>query len=154
MKKLLTLCIIYQHPNILLGMKKRGFGAGKWNGFGGKVEQGELVEDAVIREVEEEAGIKLSEIVKMGILEFQFEGNPELLEVHVFGASDFVGVPKETEEMAPQWFGVNELPFDKMWPDDRYWMPLFLAKKKFVGKFLFNNLNQIVSSQLQEKKVI
>ena len=39
---------------MLLGMKKRGFGTGKWNGFGGKVEVGETVADAAQRELEEE----------------------------------------------------------------------------------------------------
>jgi 8-oxo-dGTP pyrophosphatase MutT (NUDIX family) len=34
---------------ILLGMKKRGFGAGKWNGFGGKLEENESNEAAAKR---------------------------------------------------------------------------------------------------------
>ena len=43
MKKLLTLCIIYHHHKILLGMKKRGLGIGRWNGFGGHLEDGESI---------------------------------------------------------------------------------------------------------------
>lgn len=39
-RKVLTLLLIQQANKILLGMKKRGFGAGRWNGFGGKVETG------------------------------------------------------------------------------------------------------------------
>ena len=42
---------------ILLGMKKRGFGTGKWNGFGGKVEAGESNEQAALRELKEESSI-------------------------------------------------------------------------------------------------
>eukprot|EP00056_Hartaetosiga_gracilis_P017259 m.6783 g.6783 ORF g.6783 m.6783 type:complete len:151 (-) comp5533_c0_seq1:454-906(-) len=38
---------------ILLGMKKRGFGKGKFNGFGGKLEKGETVEEAAVRELQE-----------------------------------------------------------------------------------------------------
>ena len=34
---------------ILLGFKKRGFGVGKWDGFGGKVEDQERNEDAAKR---------------------------------------------------------------------------------------------------------
>ena len=84
MKKLLTLCIIYQHPNILLGMKRRGFGAGRWNGFGGKVGVREKIEEAAKREVREEARIEVLNLVKVGIVQFEFQGNPEILEVHIF----------------------------------------------------------------------
>jgi 8-oxo-dGTP diphosphatase / 2-hydroxy-dATP diphosphatase len=34
---------------VLLGMKKRGFGAGKYNGFGGKIEENESNLDGAIR---------------------------------------------------------------------------------------------------------
>lgn len=34
---------------ILLGMKKRGFGMGKWNGFGGKIEGDETTEEGARR---------------------------------------------------------------------------------------------------------
>ena len=57
MRKILTLCLVYQPPKILLGMKKRGFGVGRWNGFGGKVKDGETVKQTVKREMEEEVGI-------------------------------------------------------------------------------------------------
>ena len=68
MKKLLTLCIIHQHPKILLGMKKRGFGQGRWNGFGGKVSSEETIEEAAKREISEEAGIFVDELKKLGLL--------------------------------------------------------------------------------------
>ena len=42
-KKVLTLVYIRDEENILLGLKKRGFGTGKWNGFGGKVEPSETI---------------------------------------------------------------------------------------------------------------
>lgn len=151
MKKILTLCLIREGSKILLGMKKRGFGSGMWNGFGGKVEAGETIPEAAKREVMEEAGVKVESLEKRGVLEFEFVGNPEIMEVHVFGVSGFSGEPAESEEMTPQWFGANTLPFDKMWPDDRHWMPLFLAGKNFTGRFLFNNLNEIVDFNLLEK---
>ena len=104
MKTVLTLCLVYQHPNILLGMKKRGFGVGKWNGFGGKVLLTETIEEAVRREVQEEAGIEVKDLSKMGILDFIFVDRPETLEVHVFRSQEFSGIPIESEEMKPQWF--------------------------------------------------
>ena len=152
MKKLLTLCIIHQHPQVLLGMKKRGFGAGRWNGFGGKVSPGEAIEDAAKRELHEEAGIKIGDLHKVGILEFEFQGNPEILEVHIFRVEHFSGKPTESEEMKPQWFHVDEIPFDIMWPDDKHWFPLFLNGKKFTGKFLFGDGDVILSQALTETK--
>lgn len=47
--KLLTLVLVVRPGRVLLGMKKRGFGAGKWNGFGGKVQPGETIEDGARR---------------------------------------------------------------------------------------------------------
>ncbi len=160
MKKVLTLCLVHQHPNILLGMKKRGFGVGRWNGFGGKVEEGETIEAAAKRELEEESGIVAIDMTEVGILDFAFENDPKELEVHIFEIKDFTGTPKETEEMEPKWFAVDEIPFDQMWSDDIYWMPLFLAGKKFKGSFLFDkpsNLEysaKIITSTLAEVKNI
>ena len=141
-RKILTLCVIHKHPRVLLGMKKRGFGTGRWNGFGGKVGEGESIEEAAIREVREEAGVTIDpesfNFSKRGVIEFSFENDPKVLEVHIFGCDGFRGEPRESEEMKPQWFMVDEIPFAQMWVDDLYWMPLFLQGKKFKGRFLFD----------------
>jgi 8-oxo-dGTP diphosphatase / 2-hydroxy-dATP diphosphatase len=151
-KKLLTLCIVHQHPNVLLGMKKRGFGAGRWNGFGGKVEATEAIEDAARRELHEEAGIRAGPLERVGVLDFEFKGNPEILQVHIFRAHDFSGKPTESDEMKPQWFHVDAIPFKSMWPDDIHWVPLFLGGKKFKGKFLFGKADAILKKELVEVK--
>ena len=145
---------MHQHPKVLLGMKKRGFGAGRWNGFGGKVEQGETIESAAKRELKEEVGINAEIIEKVGLIDFEFQGNPEILEVHIFKANNFLGSPIESDEMKPEWFNVNEIPFSQMWPDDTYWMPLFLAGKKFKGKFLFGKDDIVLEKELFEVKEI
>lgn len=150
MKKLLTLCIIHQHPRVLLGMKKLGFGQGRWNGFGGKVAPDETIEDAAKREIREEAGILVDGLEKFGIIEFEFQGNPEIQEVHIFRSVDFSGEPSETEEMKPQWFHVDDIPFGEMWPDDKYWFPLFLNGTKFKGSFLFDSSDNILRHELTE----
>lgn len=134
---------------MLLGMKKRGFGEGRWNGFGGKVEEGETIEQAMQREMQEECGILLKDFDKRGVLEFEFQGQPEILQVHVFSAKDFEGDPIETEEMRPQWFSVKEIPFAKMWPDDKHWFPLFLEGKNFKGRFLFQDHDTILEYTLE-----
>ena len=140
-RKILTLCFVHEHPRILLGMKKRGFGAGRWNGFGGKVQEGETIEEAAVREMREECGIEADPyaLEKHGILEFEFQNEPgKILEVHLFRVNGYSGEPVETEEMKPQWFFVDEIPFRDMWSDDSYWMPLLIKGRKFQGRFLFD----------------
>lgn len=160
MKKRLTLCIIYQNHRVLLGLKKRGFGAGRWNGFGGKVEPSESIEESALREVMEEAGVEVVKMEKRGIIDFEFENDPKILEVHIFCILKYAGKPKETNEMKPKWFDISKIPFEKMWPDDVYWMPLLLAGKKFKGKFLFDKpsdaeyLSKIIKKKLFEVKKI
>lgn len=139
-------------------MKKIGFGAGRWNGFGGKVESGEGIEDAAKREVVEESGLTTNIVDKMGVLSFEFESDPEkLLEVHVFKSDSFTGNPIETDEMKPQWFSISDIPYEQMWSDDAYWLPMLLAGKKFEGKFLFDKPSdatyqaKILKSELVEK---
>jgi 8-oxo-dGTP pyrophosphatase MutT (NUDIX family) len=149
-KKVLTLVLVHQHPRILLGMKKRGFGAGKWNGFGGKVEKGETIEEAARRETREEARIELGKLEKRGVNEFVFAGSPDILQVHVFCAGDFSGVPKETEEMRPQWFDADALPYENMWADDPLWMPLFLSGKSFSGHYFFLNEKTVLTHYLTD----
>ena len=149
-KMILTLSIIHQNQKVLLGMKKRGFGAGRWNGFGGKVLENETIEEGAKREFKEEAQVDVLDLEKLGVLDFEFKGNPELLEVHIFKSKSFLGEPKETEEMKPQWFDINDIPFDKMWPDDKYWIPLFIKGKKFKGRFLFGENDLILEKNLIE----
>lgn len=158
-KIITTLCIVHQHPRVLLGMKKRSFGAGRWNGFGGKVLEGETIENSLRRELEEEAGIKAKDLEKIGILDFEFTEKPEMiLEVNIFKCKDFIGKPVESEEMKPQWFFTDEIPFREMWPDDVYWMPFFLKDKKFKGKFVLDkpsdkeHTSRILSRDLSEVK--
>lgn len=150
-KKVLTLCLAVQEGKMLLGMKKRGFGAGKWNGFGGKVEPGETIEEAAKRETLEECGIVIRSMEQVAINEFQFEDKmEEILEVHLFRVDTFSGEPIETEEMRPEWFVFSDIPYDTMWVDDRHWMPLFLAGKKFRTKFLFGAGEVILEKEVSE----
>jgi 8-oxo-dGTP diphosphatase/2-hydroxy-dATP diphosphatase len=132
-------------------MKKVRFGKGKWNGFGGHVEEGESIEQAAGRELKEEAGITAGVITKLGVVEFTYPqedlGN---LEVHVFRADDYEGEPSESDEMTPKWFALDEIPYHAMWPDDKYWLPLLLEGKKFHGKFVFDEHFSIVEGSAVE----
>jgi 8-oxo-dGTP diphosphatase/2-hydroxy-dATP diphosphatase len=149
MRKILTLCLIHEPPNILLGLKKRGFGHGRWNGFGGKVEAGESIDEAAKRELLEEVGISAKLLEKWGILEFQYQPSADVSEVHVFKVLEYTGEPTESEEMKPQWFPVSAIPFGQMWPDDAHWWPLFLAGQKFRGRVLFDKDHEIIEKHLE-----
>jgi mutator protein MutT len=136
--KQLTLVIVTNGNRILLGMKKRGFGAGLYNGFGGKVEPGETIEEAAKRELWEEVGIVANELSNVGQLEFVFaDESPDLL-VHLFLLSPYEGEVTESEEMKPEWYTFDTIPYSQMWPDDEFWVPEILAGNVCQGRFVFD----------------
>lgn len=145
-KKVLTLGLLTENNRILLGLKKTGFGAGRWNGFGGKVEvfRGETIEEAVDREFFEECGVRVINKEKRGVINFYFEGKDECLEVNIYRILDYSGEPEETNEMKPQWFELAEIPYAKMWADDAIWMPIFLKDEKIIGNVYFKDMDTIL----------
>jgi len=134
---------------VLLGMKKRGFGAGRWNGFGGKVEGEETITEAAERELWEEAQIKALDLTKRGVLLFDIATLDKILEVHVFSATTIVGIPTETDEMRPQWFSAQAIPYHEMWADDYLWLPLLLEDKSFIGQFAFQDNDTMLAHRLE-----
>ncbi|MEI6532840.1 MAG: 8-oxo-dGTP diphosphatase [Candidatus Roizmanbacteria bacterium] len=147
-----TLIFYVRGNEVLLGHKKRGFGKGKINGIGGKVEKDETIEQGAIREFKEETGVILSTVKSVGVIEFYF---PHITDeswnqcVHVFLSSEGVGEPTETEEMLPQWYKINDIPFDLMWDDDKYWLPQVLKGKKLNAEFMFNELLNTAEQNLE-----
>jgi 8-oxo-dGTP diphosphatase/2-hydroxy-dATP diphosphatase len=119
---------------ILLGMKKRGFGQGKWNGFGGKLEENEDILSCARRELLEECGVTCQELRRAGYLVFKMLEVQKIMRVHVFDTWEFSGEPVESDEMRPQWYYEDEVPFSKMWVDDKYWFSFLLEKKPFLGR--------------------
>lgn len=148
-KKIFTLCIVYKHPKVLLGLKKKGLGLGKWDGFGGKVEDGESIEDAAKRELEEETGLIAKDLYKAGEFSVELKSKGHTCDIHVFKVSDFSGEEKESEEMKPEWFFVDEIPFKGMWPDAVYWMPLFFAGRNFKGQFILKDENTLLDRKIE-----
>jgi len=148
--KLLTLVLVQNGRRVLLGMKKRGFGQGYYNGFGGKVEPGETIGDAARRELTEECGITANDLSQRGVLTFNFDDKPQPWEVHVFRVTSWEGDPMETDEMAPEWFDQEAIPYEKMWADDPYWYPLFFKGASFCGRFNFTNTHTLVEHHLEE----
>lgn len=150
--KLMTVGLIQDGRRVLLGMKKKGFGQGRWNGFGGKFDgtKDKSIDDTVDREFLEESTIKVLEHEQVGIIDFEFEGSDEILQVHFYRILKYSGEPNETDEMRPQWFDTDKIPYESMWPDDKYWMPMFLRGSRFLGKIYFKDQNTIARADINE----
>lgn len=147
MQKELTLILVRDGSRILLGKKKRGFGMGRYNGFGGKLIPNETPLESVKRELFEEAQIKVQNITKIGEINFYLKNNEnqdEIHFVHVYLGTDIVGEPEETEEMAPKWFNIDDIPYQDMWPDDIYWYPYALEEIPFSGYCRFSKDNTTI----------
>ena len=133
-----TLLFVVRNGAVLLIEKKRGIGAGKVNGPGGKVDDGEQPLAAAVREVEEELGVTPTDVEKVG--EVLFETTGELsMRIHVFRASDCKGEARETDEAIPLWTPVDQIPYERMWPDDAEWYPLMLDRTPFEVRTLFDD---------------
>ena len=133
-----TLMFVIKDGQILLIHKKRGFGKGKINGPGGKLEAGETTEQCAIRETQEELCITPKGVKFAGLLHFQFTDNSSI-HGYVYTATDYEGEPTETDEAIPLWCSADDLPFDRMWQDDRIWIPYMLAGRRFSGRFVFDD---------------
>ena len=143
-----TLLFVVQDGRILLIRKKRGLGAGKINGPGGKLLPGEAPLAGAIREVEEEIGVTPTGVEPRGEIRFQFTDG---LRLHgfVFAASGCVGELRETDEAAPLWVEVDRIPYPQMWADDSAWLPWLLAGRCFVGRALFDG-DRLLDQRFEE----
>jgi len=142
-EKVLTnavLCFLVDGSRVLLARKAKKIGQGCWNGYGGGINKNETEVQAVWRELKEESGveIELSSLEKVAIVDFfntKSDGKTFTCKVHVYLASNWKGVPRETEEMlCPTWFNVNNLPFEEMMPSDKEWLPHIFKKEKIIAK--------------------
>ncbi|MAF59609.1 MAG: 8-oxo-dGTP diphosphatase [Candidatus Pacebacteria bacterium] len=133
-----TLCLPITESEVLLGMKKKDFGVGKWNGFGSKVKDGETPEQATIRELKEECGLDASEehLEKVAVLLFYFNKKPVFF-MHTYVLKDWAGEPFESEEMKPKWHRLDRVPYEEMWAADRFWMEDVVKGKKVAAHVHF-----------------
>jgi 8-oxo-dGTP diphosphatase len=141
-----TIVFVLKAGRVLLIRKKRGLGAGKINGPGGKVNPGESFAECARREVIEELCVTPLNLEERGELRFNFVDGYSM-HSRVFVASDYSGEPQATDEAIPVWTPCDCIPYDEMWADDRLWFPLLLAGKRFRGRFLFDN-DQMIEHEL------
>lgn len=144
-----TLCLLIRDNKIVLAMKKRGFGEGKYNGYGGKIQEqddGDLNITAV-RETQEESGLEIHHARRnlCAIITFYFGGEPGF-KVHVFLVYDWYGEPEETAEMKPEWFNLDQIPYDQMWAADKEWMPLVLSGQRIEAEVYFDKSGEAVEN--------
>lgn len=150
-----TLCFLTREsagvPQVLLGMKKTGFGSGKVVGLGGHVEPGETDQEAACREVHEEAGVVVLEqdLRDAGVVVFDFPARPEWnMTTRLFVAARWTGDPSESAEILPEWFDVGSLPVDRMWQDAAHWLPLALGGSVLTLTVVLNEDNETVREVL------
>ncbi|OGO51345.1 MAG: hypothetical protein A2148_10605 [Chloroflexi bacterium RBG_16_68_14] len=147
-----TLCYIRDRGRVLLQLKADGrFGGGFWNGPGGKLGDGESPEEATLREVREETGLTVRDLRGHGTLVFYFgEAAEPDFTVHVFSTDRFEGDLSPSDEGRLEWFPEDALPYDRMWPDDRVWVPHLLAGRRFRGIFrLSENHRELIEHELE-----
>lgn len=138
--KEVTNVLFIKDNQVLLGLKKRGFGVNKYNGFGGKLQANETIREAAIREAIEESGLKPLDLEKVGVIDFP-DSYP--LRMHLYISKKWEGEPLESDEMKPQWFDFNAIPYQQMWEDDVYWLDHVLAGKKIRASFIFEHASDL-----------
>jgi 8-oxo-dGTP diphosphatase len=150
--KLVTSCYLRNNQQeVLLGKKKRGFGAGYYVGIGGQLEPGETVEQAAVRELAEEVGVIVDpqDLVPAGSVIFLFPAHPKWnLDVTLFQVERWRGDIGESEEMTPAWFYPKDIPYEKMWQDARYWLPHLLDRIKLQARIVYKEDNKRVDEVL------
>jgi 8-oxo-dGTP diphosphatase len=127
---------------VLLGRKKKGLGLGKYVAPGGKLEPGETPAEAMVREVAEEVGLRVSaeDLAPLGLLTYLFPTRPAWSQQSsVFTTTRWTGSPTESDELAPEWFPIAALPLDSMWDDAKRWLPAALTGTRVVRTFTFGS---------------
>ena len=145
---LLQVCVCFllrEHAGgteVLLGRKKEGLGVGNFVGPGGKLEPGESAVDAAVREVFEEAGVVVaaSDLEPRGLLSYFFPHRESWSqESSVFVCRSWRGEPRGSDELDPEWFPLDGVPYAEMWDDARRWLPGVLAGASVRRSFVFGD---------------
>ena len=138
--KLATLCYLKRGGEILMvhRIKKAGdMHLGKWNGLGGKLEPGETPEECARREIQEESGLTVTNLVLKGLLTFPAFANDEDWYAFVFLAHEFEGELIDSPEGVLRWIEDGELFNLNLWEGDKIFLPWLDRPGFFSGKFVY-----------------
>lgn len=142
MVQLATLCYVMHEGKTLMlfrNKKPNDYHEGKWNGLGGKFENGESPEECAVREVEEESGLKMINPRMKGFITFPlFDGKKDWY-VFLFTAEKFSGELIESSEGKLEWIPNDELVNLNLWDGDKIFLPWLFDDKYFSAKFVYEN---------------
>ncbi len=151
-----SLCLLLRGDEVLLALKKRGFGQGKWTGVGGKPEPGETIDQTAVRETEEEIGVTPLAPRRVATLDFIFPDQPRFagwsMQVFVYLAEQWIGEPVESEEVAPRWFRRDAIPYPGMWSDAPYGLPPVLRGQHIRAEFHFDEEQRVTWCSIIEEE--
>lgn len=142
-------------PQVLLGRRKTGPGRGRFAAIGGRLKSGESPRGAAAREIHEELGVQVAvdQLRPAARLTFLFPSNPSWNEIaHVFLVNRWEGEPLETEEVAPSWFTLTQVPFDRMWEDYGDWLPAVIGGTYSDAAYTYASDNQTIKSVERESR--
>ena len=148
-----VVCYLIKGDKVILGFRKRvslGLGENLISGIGGKVGDkeelaNETLEEALRREVLEEIGVSITSFRKMGRLRFIHPHKPKWnQDVIAYVIDSWDGEPQETDDINPMEFEIANLPTDRMWDDNQYWVPQILAGQQVEAIFLFDETNKVI----------
>lgn len=145
-----TICLLKKEDEVCLALKKRGHGEGRWNGTGGKPKEGETLEQTAIRETEEEIGVQITKLDKVAEIEFKDLPTNSSHFATAYIVTEWTGTPKETEEMRPKWFSLEDVPYDQMWSADKIWIPLVLEGRKIKAVFEYAKGDKLVNQEITD----
>lgn len=130
-----------------------GLGQDLVSGIGGKVGDDEAFknethDEALIREVWEEIGIKPTKYQKVGRVRFLWETKPKWnMDVVIYIVDEWEGEPIETEVAKPVWHKIANLPKENMWEDNLHWVPKVLSGEKVDAVFLYGPDKTIIETR-------
>ena len=144
-KQTMTIVFLINGEEVCLAEKKRRFRKGKINGSGGKLEPGESALECAVRETREEFEVDLKEVREHG--KVVYIGDSYHYTCHVFVATEWEGEPVETEEMAPDWYHLDNLPLHRMGSTDHLWLPHVLRGAKVKAHFEWDSEKNLVKEE-------
>lgn len=112
---------------------------GKWNGLGGKIEDGETPEECMIREIKEECGLNAKNPLMKGILTFPQFSKGETWYVFLFLVTEFDGELSESNEGNLEWIDDDKLLDLNLWDADKIFMKWLDQKGFYSGKFIYRD---------------